>query len=151
MITKKDLQEAPLRALSWKEPYASLMLHGKIETRTWDTKYRGLVLICASKKAYPIHVVQSISGEQIHKILELMPFIDLSIFYKNPGKAIAVGRLTDCRRMRWEDDNKAFVKYNPNLWCHIYEDVTAIEPFSYKGKQGWSIVPKEIINQIKFK
>lgn len=43
---------ADIRALSTKQPYASLMLHGKVETRTWDSKYLGWVLICASKQAY---------------------------------------------------------------------------------------------------
>jgi hypothetical protein len=41
-----------LMALSWKQPYAELMLHGKIETRTWQTKYRGWVMVCASKQPY---------------------------------------------------------------------------------------------------
>jgi hypothetical protein len=49
-----------IRALTWKEPYASLMLHGKIETRTWYTKYRGLVLICAGLKHY---------NENLHTIM----------------------------------------------------------------------------------
>lgn len=52
MITQDDLIKSPLRALSWKEPYATLMLHGKVETRTWPTDYRGLVLNCVALKDY---------------------------------------------------------------------------------------------------
>lgn len=51
-----------IRALSWKEPYASLMLHGKIETRPWSTKYRGLVLVCASQKPYTEAELMGIAG-----------------------------------------------------------------------------------------
>lgn len=45
-------EKPSIRALWWREPYASLMLQGKVETRTWNTNYRGLVLICASIKPY---------------------------------------------------------------------------------------------------
>lgn len=40
-----------IKALSVKEPFASFIKSGtkKIETRTWKTKYRGDILICASK------------------------------------------------------------------------------------------------------
>ena len=48
----------PIKALSWKQPYASLMLKGKIETRSWPTNYRGLVLICASKAPYSIKEIK---------------------------------------------------------------------------------------------
>ena len=40
-----------MKALSIKEPWATLILEGKktIETRTWKTNYRGEILLCASK------------------------------------------------------------------------------------------------------
>ena len=41
-----------MKAISIKEPWASLILNGHktIETRTWKTTYRGKLLLCASKK-----------------------------------------------------------------------------------------------------
>lgn len=40
-----------MKALSVKQPWASLIFHGKnIENRTWKTKFRGTVLIHASAK-----------------------------------------------------------------------------------------------------
>ena len=41
-----------MKALSVKEPWASLIRSGKktIETRTWNTNYRGKLLICTSQK-----------------------------------------------------------------------------------------------------
>lgn len=130
----------PFRALSWKEPFASLMLHGKIETRTWHTNYRGLVLICASKKGYSDNDLIEISGEDF--VLNILGhFLKTKQRQLYHGKAIAIGRLVDCRRMKPEDEAKTFVSYRPELWCHIYEEVTAIEPIDWKGSQGWRSIP----------
>jgi hypothetical protein len=130
METKNEI-----RALSWKQPYASLMLHGKIETRSWSTKYRGKVLICASKKPYYEIELLGISGDvQTQRIFELIN----SKGMKEPtGKAIAIGELVDCRQMEKEDEQKTFVKYRPGLWCHVYDNVRPICPFNWKGTQGW--------------
>lgn len=136
-------------ALSLKQPFASLMLLGKIETRTWSTKYRGLVLICASKKFYSESQVMSISGEKQtqHAFVEL----NQHGIKELRGMAIAIGRLVDCRPMTKEDEDKCFVKYYPDLFCHIYEDVVAIEPFEWKGTQGWKEVSEEIKKTIVIK
>jgi len=123
-----------VKALSWKEPFASLMLHGKIEPRTWKTNYRGLVLICTSQKPYSYREVERIAGKiQNERILEISASINFIY-----GYAIATGRLIDCRPMQPEDENKCFVKYNPELYCHVYENVKAIRPFAWKGKRGWT-------------
>ena len=60
--------DSPLRALTWKEPYASLMLQDKIETREWYTKYRGWVLMCCGKEPYPREDIIRMSWEQIERI-----------------------------------------------------------------------------------
>jgi hypothetical protein len=157
MTIQEELQSgAPLKALSWREPYASMMLHGKIETRSWPTKYRGLVLICASKKRYSPDSLYGISNyAQRSKMAWILGKVGSFAFVYdnmfNLGHAIAIGRLIASRPMTWEDKEKAFVKYRADLWCHVYEDVTLIEPFPWKGKQGWSNVSQEIINQIKFR
>ena len=65
------LVKPAMKALSVKEPWASQIRSGKktIEFRTWATKYRGPLLICASAS----------------------PKSDLS------GKAVALVDLIDCR------------------------------------------------------
>lgn len=134
-----------MMALSWKEPFATLMLHGKIETRTWHTNYRGYVLICASKKMYSVEEVTNISGEvQSERLWE--------IILKKPlatGHAIAIGDLVECRPMTPQDEDKCFVKYNPKLWCHVYGCVIPIEPVPWKGTQGWKKVPRDFYHKIK--
>lgn len=138
-----------LRALSWKQPYAQLMLHGKIETRTWNTKYRGWVLICASKTSYSARLQHEISGKQWIKAMDIF-VADKTNINDLLGKAIAIGRLEDSRFMRIEDEEKCFVDFRPGLYCHIYEDVQPIVPFDWKGTQGWKEVSQEIKSKIQF-
>lgn len=150
--------DTELRALSWKQPFGTLMLHGKIETRTWDTKYRGWVLICLSKIAYDDEAFENIAGhDQFVRIVN-----SLNGEYDYPktelhtgGQAIAIGRLVDSRPMKGVDEDLCFVKYRPpwahvskktgrkawkRLWCHIYEDVQPINPVNWIGSQGWRTV-----------
>lgn len=145
---KEILENEVVRALSWKQPYANLMLppNNKIETRTWNTKYRGLVLICASKVPYHQEVFYGISGkDQYARIWKTLDPDDLPL-----GEAIAVGRLVDSRPMKKEDEDKCFVEYHPDLFCHVYEDVTPISPIPWKGSQGWRTLTEDQIKQIKF-
>lgn len=138
-----------IRALSWRQPFASLMLppHNKIETRTWNTKYRGLVLICASKKAYPWDSVLQICGlANFNTILELGQ--NELLAPDDDGHAIAIGALVECRPMQLSDEHETFVRYHPDLYCHVYHNVRPIEPFPFKGRQGWTILDqatKELI------
>lgn len=136
-----------LMALSWKQPYAGLMLHGKIETRTWPTKYRGWVLICASKKAYSLGEELTISGtEQQTRISMIQSRQELNL---QTGVAIAIGFLVDCHPMAKGSEPGCFVQYKPGLWCHVYTHVQPIEPFEWKGSQGWKEVPQEVKDRIK--
>jgi hypothetical protein len=135
-----------LMALSWKQPYAELMLHGKIETRTWNTNYRGWVLICTSKQPYYTDQLRVISG--VDQMIRMGRFLS----NKNPnyeGKAIAIGKLIDCRPMIEIDEDSCFVKFYPDLYCHIYDNVVPIKPFNWKGSQGWKEVNFELKQKIE--
>lgn len=105
--------EMELKALSIKQPYASLMLHGKIETRDWHTDYRGLVLICASKAPFGLQDIEKVSGlRQVDRILGLLP----GYYNSAPvGQAIAVGRLIQCRPMVKSDEDACFVRWRDEL------------------------------------
>ena len=67
------------------------------------------------------------------------------------GVAIGVGKLVDCRKMNIDDCEKTFTKFNPDLYCHFYENVREIEPFEWKGCQGWKKLDHKTIKKIKFK
>lgn len=133
-----------VRALSFKDPYATLMLAGKIETRSRPTSYRGLVLIAVSKKVYSLEEIERISGEHFRAV-----FNGLKNRFLFSGSAIALGRLVDCRLMNESDEAKCYVKYQFGKYCWIFEDVTELEqPFPWKGTQGWkalSIEEKQLI------
>lgn len=141
-----DIDKVEMKALTWKQPFAQLMLHGKIETRTWATSYRGLVLICAGKTPYTTNKITEMCGWGIHKSIGLT-IDDKRLLL---GSAIAVGNIVDCRAMLPSDEEQCFVKYNPALFCHVYENVKRIEPFPWKGSQGWRNVPQDIIEKIKY-
>ena len=91
----KKMEKESMLALSWKQPFGIAMLHGKIETRTWNTKYRGLVLICASRIPYSKNQIIEITGaHQFNRLNEVCNGLTSKV-----GNAIAVGRLVDCRKM----------------------------------------------------
>lgn len=142
----------PLKSLSWRQPYASAMLAGKCETRTWDTDYRGKVLICTSQISYSEANCRSISGEEqfermckaINSREPALNTIDLD------GYAIAVGELYHTARMRLIHEDLTFVKYRPEcvLYCHFYRDVQLIVPFTWKGSLGLRDVSDSIRKKI---
>ena len=139
-----------IKALSWKEPFASLMLSGKVETRVWNTRYRGKVLICASKVPYSTQQLEAISGaEQIKRIQRTLGKNWAS---QVTGRAIALADLIEVRRMMPQDEDRCFVKYHRKLFCHVYENVQPIQPILWRGKQGWQKVPYnqalELLNQV---
>jgi len=110
-ITMEDLYNNPVKALSWKPPYGEMMLHGKEETRTWNTSYRGIVLICLSKAEYNLETITSMSGQPLTDQI-LAKTIDEEALN---GHAIAVGRLVSTRHMTEADEVKTFVKYK-GVW-----------------------------------
>lgn len=125
-----------IRVLTWKEPFGSLMLHDKIETRKWDTKYRGLVLICVGVNVYNQTDLFNISGpEHMWRIrAKLNDGPDYT------GKAIAVADLIHTYKMRPEDSDRCYVQYKAGLYCHVYTNVRPIVPIPFKGQQGWRTI-----------
>ena len=116
-------QKEIIRALWLNQPYASLMIHGKIETRSYSTEVRGKVLICATKKAYIDNDVLSISGlRQMVRLTQL--FYKKGLCSLEPynynflpcGQAIAIGDLVDCRPMTLNDEDKCFVQYQTEIF-----------------------------------
>lgn len=143
-----------VRALSWKQPYASMMLHGKAETRTWNSKYRGWVLICASQQPYSVRDIRKISGDWQYSRIENILINEQKYGVLPTGHAIAVGYLSATKYMgdHYTDkqmiEDKTFVNYSENLWIHEYMDVQPIAPFYYKGSQGWKNLDQETIDKI---
>lgn len=141
-------QNEVIRALCLHQPYAELMLHGKIETRMRKTNVRGKVLICATRTLYrPEEIVQLAGGTIALSIAEILE--------KNSSEAIPIGcalgiaDLVGCRPMEPADATEAFIRWHWRRYCWIFENVQPIQPFYYKGHQGWRIIPPEVRAQIK--
>lgn len=99
-----------MKAISIREPWAGMIRDGRktIETRTWKTKHRGSLLLCACSKP-----ASSISG-----------------------MGFAVANLVECRDMGVEDEQLACCKFNPSAKAWILEDVKRIKPFHVRGRLG---------------
>jgi hypothetical protein len=139
-----------IRGLSMKQPYAELMLHGKVETRTWKTSYRGWALICSSKEAYSINDLRKIAGENnLTKILSILKESKIE-----PGKAIAIGFLEAClmseesNKKSWENTFVDACNLH-NTYFHYFTNVQKIKPFDIKGRLNYFTLTEEIINKIE--
>lgn len=117
-----------MKALSVKQPFASLILEGKktIETRTWATDYRGPLLICASLKPH--------SG-----LLLLDGFAHDAKGYASAknlptGVMLCVVDLVDCRKMHISDHRQACCAWYPELWAWELANVRPVQPSEIRGQ-----------------
>lgn len=138
----------PIHYLTWHQPFASLMLHRKKETRNRPTNVRGKVLILSSLNPYPQHELFQMCGTKMMKFisdtLQDEPTKDIT------GHAIAIGNLIDCKLMKKGDEKSCFIKYKRDRYMWIFENVQRIEPISFKGQQGWGIIKDPIqLSKIK--
>lgn len=112
-----------MKALSLQQPWAELIVSGRktIETRTWNTKFRGKFYIHASK------TVNVAAAKKLG--------------VKNPvaGAFIGTAKLTDVKEYKnskeFQKDNKkhlALSKYK--RYGYLLKDVKRIKPKPYKGQ-----------------
>lgn len=155
MITADDIKYLDIKALWWRQPYATMMLYGKQETRTWNTPYRGLVLICSTLQPFNQAKTFEHSGAKWTRIIKST--LEKNRYPVLNGHALAVGRLVGTKFMgdyRYnpktieEIEAKTYVQFAWNLYIHEYEDVRPIKPFPLKGSQGWKPVTRDIRQQI---
>lgn len=97
-----------MKCISVKQPWANLIASGKktIETRTWNTNYRGKILIASSRKPniYPA------------------------------GYVVAMVTLIDCRDMELEDEDFACCGHREGLKAWVLDDIRKIKPIPVKGQ-----------------
>lgn len=139
-----------IRTLGFYQPWGSLMLHGKIETRKVKIGKKppfpkGKYLFYTTKLACPNWKVFDWCGPEIFDniitTLKDEPTKELS------GWAIAVGEL---KKAPWvmnnKDEARCFVankdEQGKSTWCLEFENIQRIEPFEFLfGKQGVGILP----------
>lgn len=158
-ITREEILLEGVKALTYKQPFASLMLDGKQETRSRRTTYRGLVLIVAGKKDFSNPELMELCGEaQYYRVVDAI-FKRYGSWEKMPrGQAIAIGRLTGCKYMadykhsektRAEIEEKCFVKFNEEKYIWEFQDVAAIDPLPWVGTQTWQPLNYSQLQKIK--
>lgn len=137
------------------QPFASLMLHGKIETRMWKYNFwtRGKCLIYSTAKQYSNSELFNLCGEKIFgSIITTLagePTRNLT-----GGYALCIGDLVDYRHMEEKDEARCFVPYMYERQCLIFENVQRIEPFILDKKfrgQGIRYLDEKEMSKIKLK
>lgn len=112
-----------MKALSIRQPWAGLIACGRktVETRTWETRYRGALLIVSGLVRAP----------EWSRLQFRVPG-DLG----GGGMAIAVAELYAIQTMSVEHEEAAMVNARPGLFAWYLRGVVRIEPFAVKGKLG---------------
>lgn len=123
-----------MKALSVREPFASLIAHGikSIETRTWSTNYRGDLLICASKSKAEID--WNMVPKKHHNLI-LMKF----------GSALCIAELFKIESMQTADQPDACCSIYPGAMSWHLRNIHKIKPFEVSGKLRLFEVDDELI------
>lgn len=124
-----------MKAISVQQPFAFEILSGRktIEVRTWDTLYRGDLLICSSGKP-------AFAREDMKEMEEEY---GCTFLY---GQAQCVVRLVEVRLMRQGDEEEALMEeIDPEAYSWVLEDVRPVIPFPVKGKQGFYEVDDRLV------
>ncbi|MFY9223230.1 MAG: 2-oxoglutarate dehydrogenase E1 [Blastocatellia bacterium] len=143
-------------ALSLHQPWATLMAveAKRVETRSWSTKYRGLVAIHASKSL----------TRETKELCGAYPFNQyvISPAHLPLQKIIAVGKLISCSKAesykKYLENTKskeaaslelAFGDYSYGRWAWEFKDVVQLEkPIEIAGSLGLWELPEDIEEQI---
>ncbi len=143
-----------MRGLSLWQPYASLKVKGiKInETRSWETRYRGLIAFHAAKKLFDTRIYLD---RELHPFANALGLPDIYSFESLPyGAILGYGELVDCHLMTPEFIAKQtkqeiyFGDWGPGRFAWEFKDMVELpEPIPYKGMQGlWRVKnPDEIL------
>ena len=99
-----------LKAISLKQPWASMIGLKTIETRRWYTSYRGDLLIVSSQKP-----------------ADLGP----------TGVALCIVNLVDCRPMTRDDERAACCDWYEGAFAWVFDNICPIKnPFPVRGQLG---------------
>ena len=127
-----------MKVITLWEPWASLIAVGakKIETRSWNTNYRGRIAIHAAKKIVKVHPVVD--------ILTAANYLSHNLQH---GKIVATAEIVDCVLMTQEmiaeqcQQEYSLGDWQVGRYAWILGDVKRLdEPIPVKGFQGiWNL------------
>lgn len=163
LITDEEI----IRTLGFYQPYASLMLHGKIETR-WCSQHRkpgfplGKYLFYSTKKSCDHKKLLEWCGGNTHMIDRINYVLKEDETKELNGYAIGMGDLVRIRLMDPRDEPDAYVSFvgkrifkEEAVWkyqyCLEFKNIKPIKPFPWAwGGQGINYVRDEARKQIEF-
>jgi len=128
-----------MKALSIKQPWAYFIARGikTIEIRSWQTHYRGRLLICASQTPAPL-VKKTKDIDQAGRFYTFERAMPGNGDYMHYGKAIAIAELYDVTDFLPSHEGKggSLIDHEPGLFAWHLRNVEIIEPFAVKGQLG---------------
>ncbi len=135
------------------QPFANLITlkHKLLETRFYERKFRGDLLICAAKKVMPLPELKKVmSHEQFQQFSDIQKKAPYDLFGPT-GVAMCVATVVDWRPMnKIEDMKTSFVDFDILRWVAVLENIRPIVTFDLKGRQGLFPLSKEEQAQIEF-
>lgn len=143
-----------MKAITIWQPWASLVAIGakKIETRSWATKYRGLLAIHAAAKT-PGNCIVACHHEPFATVLKNAGFFKGDTVYLPCGVVIATCNLVDCVPITPEfvatlsEQERTFGNYTPGRYAWILADVRRLDkPIPMNGRQRLWELDERIIN-----
>lgn len=132
-----------IKALSLWQPHADLIAlgHKTIETRTWPCRYRGSLLICASKRTSDNadKIDYAVAMLQLPRMLEREQPILPPDYQPRYGVAVAIAKMVDCQQLTSSPEHvyHSCVGSPSGRYGYFLEEVMAIDrPFPVTGRQG---------------
>ena len=138
-----------MKALSIRQPWANLIEQKlkPLEIRSCKTNYRGELLICAGEKVSTIFKIDKSKCEG-DKIFTYDPADPEFSGYLHYGKALFTCSLEEITPFYIEQEEDAWLKWQPSLFSWHLTNIKPIMPFSFKGKLSFFNVPDELIHYI---
>lgn len=113
-----------MKALSIRQPWASLIASGRktIELRTWTTKYRGPLVVCAGSARSA-----TVDGKRVRVVEgDATPL----------GVVLCVVDLVDVRASTDADAEHAFCQPMPAEFAWVLENARPVQALAVSGKLG---------------
>ena len=133
-----------MKSLSVRQPWASLQMQGAktLEIRSWQTSYRGDLLICASSKVSPLFKIDTKKREG-NRVFTYDPADPEFCGFLDYGKALFVCHLVDITPFEKHHERDAWITHIPGQYAWHLANIRPVEPFDVKGKLNFFEVPDE--------
>lgn len=142
----------PMRCLSLWQPWAYAMFRGwkGVETRLWDTSYRGLVAIHAAKNTTCLRAPGYLAALGRRAGVEWPHPAAFAL-----GAIVAVGELVRCFRTddmwpkTFSDRELALGDYSPGRYGWHFKNVRPLPvPVPYRAMQGLFTLPADVAERL---